>query len=462
MPSRQDQLHSYQFMIQRVVAALVMRETDPAQSPFRRAMGATVASVLIAAIVLAGTAAWAFLRGSSAKNWKNGARSAVVLEKETGASYVLRNGVLHPVLNFTSGVLITGSAKPVTVSARALEGEPRGATLGVVDLPASLPARNRLTAGPWTVCSATGTDTTSTLTVGAGPVGGAELRDRAALVEGAGGANWLLWQGRRYRITAEALLKQLGGGTIQPVRVAEALLKPIEEGDRIAPVRPAGYGEVSTRTGLRIGTVVTAGPTLWGVVVAEGVAPVTTLQRTLALSDPGYRAAAGADREIAIELGQWNDWAESPWTPSRPTAAPATLPDLARVDGAACATYDPAQDDPARRLTLHTGSALPDVQRRTRTPGTGPAGTVLADYVLVRPGWGALVQAAPAPGATGGTVLLVTDPGRQFALADPADVKKRLGYATVTPVAVPSGFTGLIPAGAGLDPAAADKAVTAP
>ena len=47
MPSRQDQLHSYQFMVQRVVAALVMRETDPAQSPFRRAAGASLASVLV-------------------------------------------------------------------------------------------------------------------------------------------------------------------------------------------------------------------------------------------------------------------------------------------------------------------------------------------------------------------------------------------------------------------------------
>jgi len=54
MPSRQDQLHSYQFMIQRVVAALVMRETDPARSPFRRAAGATLASVLCAAIALGG------------------------------------------------------------------------------------------------------------------------------------------------------------------------------------------------------------------------------------------------------------------------------------------------------------------------------------------------------------------------------------------------------------------------
>src|SRR5215217_6301502 len=51
MPSRQDQLHSYQFSVQRVVSALVMRETDPAQAPFRRAAGATLASILLAVVI---------------------------------------------------------------------------------------------------------------------------------------------------------------------------------------------------------------------------------------------------------------------------------------------------------------------------------------------------------------------------------------------------------------------------
>ena len=50
MPSRQDQLHSYQFTVQRVVSALVSRDTDPAQAPFRRAATATLASVLLAVV----------------------------------------------------------------------------------------------------------------------------------------------------------------------------------------------------------------------------------------------------------------------------------------------------------------------------------------------------------------------------------------------------------------------------
>jgi type VII secretion protein EccB len=463
MPSRQDQLHSYQFMIQRVVAALVMRETDPAQSPFRRAMGATLASVLIAAILLGGTAAWAVLRGSSAKNWKPRAESAVVVEKETGARYVLRNGVLHPVLNFSSGVLLAGSAT-VTVSAKALEGEPRGATFGIPDAPDSLPDRSRITGGPWTVCSTTGTKPVSALSIGPAPTGGADLGERAALVRGTAGDVWLLWNDRRHQVTDADLLKLLGGGTVAPVTVSEALLKPFEEGDRIAPVRPAGAGKDSAAvTGRRIGTVVTDGQDRHGVVVDDGVAPITPLQRAQLLNDPEYPALSGMAGELVISGPEFTGWARAPWTPRRAGAAPAELPQVADVGaGALCAVYDPGRKEPADRFQVWVGGAIPDATGNPVTAGRTENGGVLADHVLIRPGWGALVEAAPAPGATGGAVSLVTDPCRRYALADATDVKKRLGYESVEPVTVPAGFVTLIPAGAGLDPAAAERPVTTP
>src|SRR5262245_2790829 len=104
MPSRQDQLHSYQFMIQRVVSALVMRETDPAQSPFRRIASATMAGALFAALGLAGAAVYGALRGASAEGWRD--NSTVIIERESGAKYIYRDGTLHPVLNYASALLI--------------------------------------------------------------------------------------------------------------------------------------------------------------------------------------------------------------------------------------------------------------------------------------------------------------------------------------------------------------------
>ena len=78
MPSRQDQLHSYQFSLQRAVAALVLRETDPPASPFRRLAGAALASVLVAAIALGGAALYGLFAGGGSK-WRD--ERAVIVEK---------------------------------------------------------------------------------------------------------------------------------------------------------------------------------------------------------------------------------------------------------------------------------------------------------------------------------------------------------------------------------------------
>jgi hypothetical protein len=51
---RRDQLHSYQFTRQRVVAALVARSDDPGRSPGRRLGGAALTGVLLAALIFGG------------------------------------------------------------------------------------------------------------------------------------------------------------------------------------------------------------------------------------------------------------------------------------------------------------------------------------------------------------------------------------------------------------------------
>ena len=51
MPSRTDLLHSYQFRSRRVLAALVMRETDPSQSPLRRGVGAVFGGLMVAILI---------------------------------------------------------------------------------------------------------------------------------------------------------------------------------------------------------------------------------------------------------------------------------------------------------------------------------------------------------------------------------------------------------------------------
>src|SRR3712207_3733583 len=247
MPSRQDQLHSYQFAVQRVVAALVMRETDPAQSPFRRAAGATLASVLVAAIALGGVAAYGAIVGGGSKSWRTD--QAVIVEKESGARYVYRDDRLHLVVNYASALLIVGSSAPKTVlvSRKSIEGVPRGAPLGITDAPDSLPAPNRLLGAPWSLCSAPQTlaqgqtatqvrspgDVRSVLMVGAAPDGGVALQDDALLARHPDGSLHLIWHNRRHAIGDDRVVTALGWGGNQSVAVSPALLNKDRKSTRL-------------------------------------------------------------------------------------------------------------------------------------------------------------------------------------------------------------------------------------
>src|SRR5262245_59954113 len=98
MASRRDQLHSYQFLIQRVISAFVMQETDPAQSPLRRGVGAVFAGTMISLLVAAGFGVVGLGSKVGGADWR--ADGAVIIEKETGASFVFLAGRLHPTLNY--------------------------------------------------------------------------------------------------------------------------------------------------------------------------------------------------------------------------------------------------------------------------------------------------------------------------------------------------------------------------
>ena len=105
---------------------------------------------------------------------------------------------------------------------------------------------------------------------------------------------------------------------------------------------------------------------------------------------------------------------------------------------------------------VRTGGSVPQTAGAAGTGARSPQGGALADHVVVQPGRGAVVEAAAAPGATGGGVSVVTDLGRRSAVGG-ADVLAMLGYGKVKPVRMPAGVVALIPAGRALDPEAARK-----
>ncbi|MFI7606004.1 type VII secretion protein EccB [Micromonospora sp. NPDC049366] len=456
MPSRQDQLHSYQFTVQRAVAALVMRETDPAQSPFRRLAGAGLASVLVAAIGLGAFALYGLFAGGGT-GWRD--TGAVIVEKESGARYVYREQKLHPVLNYASALLIVGAeqARTVLVSRRSIEGVPRGLPLGIADAPDSLPAPGRLSAAPWTVCSAPPQSADrsgprSVLLVGTGSAGGRPLGGDALLLRHPDGGLHLVWQQRRHRVRdVGRVLAALATTPARAVPVAPALLNTLPAGVDLAPPDLPGLGRTSERVpDARIGDVYvvrnTGGGRQYAAVVRDGLAGVTELQAALLL------ARTGQGEPEPIALGRFAGLPAAPdLAPQGPGAPPPVPPRLAEVAaGGICALVG----DDAGVAEVRVGVPLPDLAAAPRTAGATTGGGVRADQVVVEPGRGVVVEAVAAPGASGGAVSVVTDLGRRYALPDPT-VLGMLGYRDVRPVRLPAGLVSLVPAGATLDPAAA-------
>ncbi|MQA26437.1 MAG: type VII secretion protein EccB, partial [Micromonosporaceae bacterium] len=226
MASRRDQLHSYQFMIQRVVAALVMRETDPAQSPFRRAAGASFAGIMIGVIVIAGFAIYGLWKPGGNLAWKewsdsNNGQAVVVVEEEAGATYVYMNHKLYPMENITSALLVGNTdqrtREPYYVSSNSLAtdglGISRGPKLGIRGAPDSLPGEQHIVDSDWTLCSqpeyseSGDTDKLETVLV----VGDAGLSDEQHLAgesvmlveEESTSQKYLIYQNHRFKISAE-------------------------------------------------------------------------------------------------------------------------------------------------------------------------------------------------------------------------------------------------------------------
>ena len=98
--------------MQRVVAALVTHDPDPHRSPLRRAGTTALVSLVIAGA--RGRRRGDLRPASPGTATVNPATTQVVfLEKGTGARYVYleSDDKLHPVLNYTSGLLLADARR---------------------------------------------------------------------------------------------------------------------------------------------------------------------------------------------------------------------------------------------------------------------------------------------------------------------------------------------------------------
>ncbi|MGI5246523.1 type VII secretion protein EccB [Dactylosporangium sp. CA-139066] len=446
MASRQDQLHSYQFMVQRVVSALVMRDTDPAQPPFRRVAGATLVGVLIAALGIGGAAALAAVRPGNSGKWRND--KAIIVEQESGALFVYRDEVLHPVLNQASALLILNSpgAPTVVVQRSALAGAPRGETLGIAGAPSSLPPTSGLRKGAWTVCS---TSEGSVLFVGGGPSGGTPLADKGLLVSGPQQQTYLVWHGYKHLIRQpDEVLPALVWSSRPKATVAQALLNALPSGtDLVTPAVPDRGKTVGAAKVGQLYSVDSSSGKQYFLLTTAGLKSVTPLQGSLLLALRDAAALQGGNAAyVELNANQFRQFVPSgtvdPFAPDPGGAGalPTSAPEILDAQNGPVCTAD----------AVTIGATPPDLSHALRTPSATSEGAVLADRVVVPPGSGALVRTET------GVVTLVTDLGRRHAVPVP-DALAALGYSGQDPVAVPSQVVGLLPAGPALDPVSAGQ-----
>ncbi|GAB1640883.1 type VII secretion protein EccB [Krasilnikovia sp. MM14-A1259] len=471
MPSRRDQVQSYQFFVQRLTSALVAREPDPEAAPFRRLGGAGLGGIMVAVLCLAAAGIFGLIRPGGSTSWQKG--DAVIVEKETGTRYVYRDGKLHPVANYASALLALGASNTVQVSRNSLTGTARGAVIGIPNAPDSLPDPARMLDGLWTLCSQSTRDgagenvATTVLTVGRRVNGGREAGDLALLVrDDSTKTLYLIWHDHRYQIKDERTVLEGMSLTGAPVVVAGgAWLNALPAGEQIGGRGVNGRGEASNAipNGVvgRVYLVKGQSGEQFYLAKSQALVPLTQLEASVLLTDRQTRDAYGGGEPHPEDLAADTAAAarkDKPASDGRLRApAPQTVPKVAQLTGdqpAVCAEYTPGTEQPRVVLDAQM-QALTDPVRTTGRTGDG---VPLADRVVVEPGYGVLVSAMSSPDAPAGTLNLVTDLGYRYPLAS-AEVATMLGYGQVKAVKLPASLVVRLPSGPALDPVAAKNPV---
>lgn len=480
MQNNRDRLQAHRFVVGRLVNAMVSAEPDSAVAPMRRATRGWFYGLMVAVLVVAGFAIYGLIRGGGEPAWRTG--DMVILDKETGTRYILLGDRrrLHPVLNLTSALLAIGSGKRpdiVAVSESALNGFPRGDSVGIPGAPDVLPDSRKLATGPWTACQTAhgGRAGVHTTLILGGKAGYRDVDDgQGVVVSTPDDTRHLIWQGRRFTISSDAVAVALGLGNVQPLPVRQRWVDLFPARKDLRSPDVSGKGRrgpvVAGRPGV-VGQVFQArtlgGAVSYYLLLPDGMQPVTVTMAAILAADPSNARLYDAGRRGPIAVSA----ADIAAVPSAGSTLmdggwPATPPAVALSAGdnvVPCALVVPRPDGAARvrlgavALDL-AGQDAPD-QAEQRV-GPDPVS------VEVGPGGGALVTVLSDTGIDRRVLYLITDQGRKYPVgsADMAEqdvtrVAATLGYGGGS-VHMPGSIVDLIPVGPALDPVRARQPQT--
>ncbi|WP_329247191.1 type VII secretion protein EccB [Actinoallomurus sp. NBC_01490] len=472
MQSRRDQVQAHLFVMGRITSGMLRADPDAPESPQGRTNRGAIAGIVVAVLLCAAAFIWGLISPGRSNTWRDS--QSLIVDQDTGASYLYVDGRLRPVRNYASARLIGGTKLTTRkVRNKSLAGAPHGQPVGIVGAPDSLPSPADLSRDPWAVCSGTGAAgsvaTSTTLAVGAKTTGDAPLTaGEGMLVTGPGPDVYLVWQGSRLRLNQKGgAMSALGyaGQTVSPV--SAAFLDALPAGpDLTAPAVP-GMGTAgptldghATRIGqvFRVG-VIGADPHYYQL-RQNGLVRISVTVADLLLGDPDVRRLAYGNRS-ATATSLSADVLNTHLAPADQTSPPGAMPETPpRLVGrgtlqSACVRVAPGGAGPRVSVVLANPATLGLVAQAPTS-----AACVPVDRITTPPGGGVLVRALAADGGTGGaTVYLVTDTGTKYRVPTSGDLAA-LGYSVGEAVALPSTLLAMLPAGPDLSSAAASGSAT--
>ena len=443
MRTRREQVQAHRFIVRRIISAMVSGEPETLDLPMRRLALATVASTAIAALVFAGFWIVGLIWPGGAESWK--VDGAVVIEEETGARFVYYDGLLHPVQNYASALLIvsSGDREVYTVQQSSLADTPRGGMLGIPGAPDALPEPDRFVAAPWFTCSAPNhidaLQRDSHIVVGMSLPGGENLGERGLLAKSSGDI-YLILGDTKFLVPDESSLPALGADGEQILSVDSVFVNALETGPELSVSIPdkGESGRQLDGAGYDVGDLFINNDRHY-VLLEDGLSPIGELTAQLIGTTQVELSTS------AVSQNQSNTTIEPA---GFPTDRPEVVSGLTSERSAVCAVFEDGQ------TTVETFVESPeDLQKNALQAPVSADEVATADRVMLPGGYGSLLRSQVSPGAEGGTVYLVTDQGWKFGMTQ--EVLDAFGYGDVEPTPVPSELLDLLATGPDLSQASA-------
>ena len=444
-PVTKWQVGAHRFATRRVDVALLQGDSTLRHDPLRASSRATAVGAVVAVLLLAGCGILAFLRPAPTIG-----DADIVRDDDTGALYVVLDGVLHPTFGLASARLIVGRPDdPVGVPTERIAERPRGAAVGIVDAPHSISVRPDATV--WSVCDRGATSSeagVTTIGVSSDPATSRPGQSGGAVLWQREGITYLLHDGVRSRLdpTDTVVMRALGLDDAVPVRVSAALLDSVPESRPLEVPRIDGVGTpVAYALGdRRVGSVVTVDlgdRSSHYVALADGIQSIgPAVAQVLRFSDSAGRVGLDAIAPDVI--------ARAPRTerPLDVSAFPDAPPALVTV-GNACAAWSSPTSGP---VTVTTGDEVPAVRADAVVQPGSDGGGDAVDLVELDAGAGAFVVATdPVVAETRrDSRFYVSDTGVRYGVPTDEDATA-LGLGE--PVPVPWSMIARLPAGPTLD-----------